>query len=291
MNIKQLSKEEINKLSGYIRVFTEKRNDGENEYVCNDFFYTDLCRTSKPLTLEDQKFTPYYQLLHMGGGMKPHEKYQTDMIVGDNSSAIFTSQSATKVFKDDADLGPCFYDVNLDVGKNSFVEYINDAVILYEGAKFKQKNTFYVREDSTLFYTEIFSSGYSSNKKKHAYSLMQLQTSIYFENELLVYDNLVFQPNKEDPNQFGIMDNYERCGSGYFISPLFNSNIINNLKEEIKKFNHIKAQIGISVLDKPGISFRILANEVYEIEEVTSFIHNFLRKEFFGFKPLKLRKQ
>lgn len=291
MNIKQLSKEEINKLAGYIHIFTEKRNDGENEYVCNNFFYTDLCRTSKPLTLEDYKFTPCYQLLQMGGGMKPLEKYQTDMIVGDNSSAIFTSQSATKVFKDTDNMGPCFYNVNLDVGQNSFVEYVNDSVILYEGAKFKQTNTFYVRKDSTLFYTEIFSSGYSNTKIKHAYSLMQLKTLIYYEKELLVFDNLVFEPKKQDPDQFGIMDGFARCGSGYFISPLLNSKIINDLKDTLKQFDNIKSQIGISTLDKPGISFRILANEVFEIEEVTSFIHNFLRKALFGYKPLKLRKQ
>lgn len=291
MNIKQLSKNEVDKLAGYIYIFTEKRNNSGEDYICNDFFYTDLCRTSKPLILEDNKLTPYFQLLHMGGGMKPLEKYQADMIVGDDSSAIFTSQSATKVFKDTFDFGPCQYFVNLDVGKNSFVEYINDAVILYEGAKFKQQNTFYINDDSTLFYSEIFSSGYSINNTRHAYSLMQLKTSIYYNNELLVYDNLVFEPKKENPNNFGIMDNFERCGSGYFISKLFNSTIINELKNEIKQFNKIKAQIGISQLDKPGISVRVLANEVYEIEEIISFIHNFLRHKFFGLKALKLRKQ
>lgn len=294
LKFKPLTHEQATKdVAGYIYINTESRiSDLGQRYVNNNFWYTELCRTSKPLTLEDEIYTPCYQFLHLGGGFKATEHFKTDLIVGDNSSAIFTSQAATKVYKDAYNEGPALYEVNLAVGKNSFVEYINDSVILYKDAKFKQYNKFYIADDSTFFYSEIFSPGYSPDGTKYAYNLMLLNTELYVNDKLLIYDNLVYQPSEEDPSQFGIMDDYDRCGTCYIISNKLTDKHLEDLRRITKEeFKDIDFKIGISTFEENGIGIRILSDETYDIEKILFRINEYIRKELFGLKKLALRKQ
>lgn len=280
-------------IDGYLYVKTELRQDNNNQkYVNNDFWYTGLSRISKPLTLEDQIYTPYFQILLLGGGLKAKERFRTDVIVGNNSSAIFSSQSATKVYKDEYGDGPANYEVNFQIGSDSFVEYINDSVILYKDAKFKQVTNFYLSKSTTLFYSEFFSPGYSPDATKYAYNSMWLKTNIYVDDKLFVYDNLLFEPHEEDPRQFGIMDNYDRCGTCFIVSDKLEEKHIEEIRKIVhEEFIDIDHKIGISLFEANGLGIRILANQAYEIEKIVLRINEYIRKEFFNLGKLSLRKQ
>lgn len=293
MTVKKLDQETIHNLTAYIFVQVQKRFDENNQpYIFNDFYYTDLCRTSKPLYLEKDNLRPYYHLLHLGGGMMHDEKYQTDLIVHDNSSAIFTSQSATKVYKWVEGHEPTAYTVNLEVGKNAMAEYINDSVILYNNSKFIQTNNFYITDSSTLLYSEIFSPGYGENGKKYIYNLMSLKTKIFYNGKILVYDNLVYQPKKEDPSVYGIMDGYDRCGTAIYFSPVFTQKHVEEIRAMLKEqFNDPKYHFGVSSFDKPSIAVRILADETYEIERVFKTLHSYVREKILNLPAINLRKQ
>lgn len=293
MKIDKLTEEQYAHLDGYIYISSEKRKDESgNDYISNDFFYTELCRTSRPLYLENDTDMPYFQILHLGGGFKANEVFQSDLVVCDNSKAIYTSQAATKVYKDADNEGPSRYYVNLSIGNNAYCEYINDSVILYKDARFIQENKFYLTNSSSLYYSEIFSPGYSPDQTKYRYHLMHLNTCLYMDDKLLVYDNLVFEPSICDPSQFGIMDNIDRCGTCYLFNPNINETHLDDIRKLVKEnFTDFPYQIGTSTFDKNGIGIRILANETFQIEKIFSAINTYFRKTFFNMGPLNLRKQ
>ena len=279
--------------AGYIGIEVQKKVKATGqEYASTDIRYTDLSRVSKPLYLDNNIPTPMFHMIHMGGGFMGGETYRTDLIVKDNSSAIFTSQSASKIYKVKNPGEPAIYEINLEAGENSIVEFINDAVILYPNAEYNQFNIFNLKGTSNLFYSEIFSPGYSPDGKKYMYTEMWLNTKIYVDGKLLLFDNLNFQPQLENPGQFGIMDGFDRCGTSFFVGPIFNERMVEEIRELVASLHsNIKHEIGISCFANNAIGVRVLANETYEIEKIFKTIHNHLRKVTLGLGELHLRKQ
>lgn len=292
--VKQLPADEVKKYDSYMFVEVEKRINKETgePYMFTDSYYTNLARVSRPLVLEEDKLRPFFHLIHLGGGMMQDEVYRTDLVVDDDSNAIFTSQSANKVYENQPGHEPTKYYINLQVGKNAMAEFINDAIIVYETGKYKQYSTIYLEPTSTLIYTEIFSPGWSKSGSDYTYHLMLLNTKLYMNKKLALYDNLVFDPINENPSDFGIMDGFERCGTAFFVDPRLNQEHVEAIRKGVKETFNNKDQyeIGISSFDFPSVIVRVLANETYEIEHVFKFIHKYVRETVLGLPMVNLRK-
>lgn len=278
--------------AGYIGVEVETKQKADGRlYPATDIRYTELSRVSRPLLLDPQDPRPLFHLFNMGGGFMGGESYRSDLIVRDNTCAIFTSQSASKIFKVQQPGVPAKNFINLEVGDNSVVEFINDSVILYPTAEYQQMNEFRLRSSSTFFYSEIFSPGYSPDGQKYQYTQMWLNTRIYVEDKILLFDNLIFEPHKEHPSIFGVMDDYDRCGSAFYIGPEINEHLAEELRALVKEqFSEINHELGISCFTEHAIGVRVLANEVYEIEKIIMAIHNYLRQKLLHLEALDLRK-
>ncbi|GAA5414515.1 urease accessory protein UreD [Ureaplasma ceti] len=278
---------------GYIGIEIEKRYKKlTNEpYTSSDIRYTELSRTSKALYLKKDDPTPLFHLLHMGGGFIGGEKFRTDIIVKDNTHGIFTSQSAAKIYKVKEKGVPSFYWVNVEIGENSTMEFINDSVILYPTAEYLQYNVFNLRSTSTFFYSEVFSPGYAQNGGKYEYTEMLLNTKLYIDGRLALFDNLDFEPKSNDPSKFGVMDGYDRCGTAFYISPKITEDLAEELRTLVKEqCSDIDHELGISNFISTGVGVRVLANETYEIQRILMLIHNYLRDKILGLENLDLRK-
>lgn len=122
----------------------------------------------------------YIKLLSIGEGIFPKDRIRTAIKL-QNSDAIFTTESATKVYSSKKEFGINKININL---KNSNLEYLNDELILYKDAKFLQLLKIETDENSTFFYGDILSHGRSY---EHFYfSLMGVKNS-FFVNDTLEY--------------------------------------------------------------------------------------------------------
>lgn len=278
---------------GYIGIEVEKRqkDDTKEYYTWSDIKYSELSRASKPLYLKKGDPTPLFHLFHMGGGFLGGERFRTDLIVKDNTNAIFTSQSASKIYKVREKGKPSTYFVNLEVGDNSIVEFVNDSVILYPNAEYHQFNVFDIKSTSTFFYSEVLSPGYAPDGDKYMYTEMWLNTKLYIDGKLNLYDNLNFNPPTQNPQEFGVMDGFDRCGTGLYINP----NITEEMAEEIRKLvkescSDIEYEFGISNFITHGLGVRVLANQTYEVQRIISLVHNYFREKVLSLDKLDLRK-
>ena len=68
-----------------------------------------------------------------------------------------------------------------------------------------------------------------------------------------------------------------------------NKELIAILRKVARK-NNLDVKFGISLLEKNGFIVRVLGNLTQDIQKTMMSIHNYLRKEFFGFDELDLRK-
>lgn len=280
--------QDVKNLSGYTGIYSYLKDNK----VTSDIFFTELARVSKALFLNDDNI-PCYQLIHLGGAFLTGEKYETDVIIEDNTHIILTSQSATKVNRTKPEDEPTKYNINIKLNNNSTIEFINDSIILYPEARYNQSNNFILTNTSTLIYYDIFSDGYSGHSpEKYLYDELFLNTQIFIDDKLILLDKLYFNPKLQPPNSEGIMNGFERCGNFLFISPLISNqtsqeiyDLVNNTKFKFK------FEIGVSEFYNKSIGIRIIANETFEIQEIFTLIHNFIRKNYLHLESLKLRKE
>ncbi len=290
MKLKKYS--EYKDLDGYIGISSLAKKDYQNNiFIESDIIFNELSYVSRPLYLDDDK-VPCYQLIHKGGAFLSSEKFQNDVIVNKLAHIIITSQSASKVHLTKNDDEPTSFNLNVKINNRGILEYINDSLILFPRAKFYQYNTFNVHKTGWLIYSDIVSIGYNEHSQMHEYTEMLLRTKIFYDNKLVLFDNLFFEPQKQDPNQFYILNNFERHGSMFLINENLNQQTVDQICELTSKdkFN-FDYDLGISLFSNGCIGIRMLANQTYEIEYVFSIIHNFIRKCYLNKNELNLRKQ
>lgn len=284
-----LNKEKINSFAAYLYLKIAK--DPKGHEMEHTVYFTNFFRSSKPLYLdEDDLVNPCFQLITMGGGYIAGEIYRCDFEIEENARCILTTQSSSKAYKT-VDGKASQQHTNVTLKKNAILEYISDNVIVYEDGKFEQYNTFKMDSSATLIYTECFGPGWSPLGSAYQYEKMYLNTKIYYDNRLILFDNLKFQPRLNDESAFGIMDGYHYCGTMIVIDQRVTEQDVITIRDEIKnKFAHIDFNFGISYMDVPGLGIRVLANKYYDIEKINATAHAYFRKKLFNKKPLLLRK-
>ncbi len=99
----------------------------------------------------------YVKLLSIGEGIFPNDRIKTNIKIED-SNAIFTTESATKVYPSKKDFGINYINIKL---KNSNLEFLNDELILYKDSKLLQILRVDTDENSTFFYSDILTQGRS----------------------------------------------------------------------------------------------------------------------------------
>jgi len=120
----------------------------------------------------------YIKLLSIGEGIFPKDKIRTQIAL-ENSNAIFTTESATKIYPSKKEFGVNSINITL---QNSNLEFINDELILFKDAKLLQFLKIKADEKSTFFYGDILSHGRSY--ENFDFTNLSAKNSFYCENKL-----------------------------------------------------------------------------------------------------------
>ena len=171
------------------------------------------------------------------------------------------------------------------------MEFVADPIIAYENAKFYQHNTFNLKSGSSMFYTDILTPGYSSNDQDFTYKYMHLVNEIYMDSELVTFDNMLLNPEKNQIDSMGYMEDYTHLGSAYFVHPDVNHNFIDDIYDTISHFEkEMDCRLGISQLPTHGLAIRILAHRTQAIEKILTHVQSFIAQRLYHRQLDFLRK-
>ena len=272
------------KYAGEFEIVLEKKN--ENTVISKKVF-NGLIKLSPTNHLDSERISTFF-IVGLGGGYVEGEKYKYSINLKEDARTIITTQASTKVYKcENGDRTEQETLINLE--KNSILEYITDSVILYKNANYKQVNTIYMDESATLIYTDGITSGWSKEGNEFQYSNVQLKTSLYVNNKMVLLDNLLVNPREEDVTKLGFFEGYKNFGTLLVINKNINIKIIEELRNKIKSLN-LPIYFGISELEVNGFVLRVLGNLTQNIESAVKVCHNFIRMEFLNSKELSIRK-
>lgn len=270
--------------SGIIDLVLEKKDD---KTIATKKFYEGLVKVSPTIKM-DRENIPTFYLLQLGGGYIEGEKYKNVFKLKDDARAIITTQASAKVYKCLNNL-KTQQETEIELGKNSILEYITDNVILYKDAIYKQVNNIYLDETSTLIYSDGITAGWSPEGENFKYNNVQLKSNVFVNNKLVLLDNLIVNPNSNDVTKLGFFEEYLNFGTLLVINNNIDDKVIDELRGIIRKLN-LPVDFGISKLEVNGFVLRVLGNLTQHIEQVTGACHNYIRKNFLGSKDLIIRK-
>lgn len=151
------------------------------EFKNNNFILNKLELPSRYFYFSEKE--NYTKLLTIGEGIFPNDKIKTKCIL-QNSSCIFSTESATKIYPSKDKYGINKLDLNLI---NSNCEFINDELILYKNAKLLQFLKIKLDSNSSLFYCDILSSGRSY--ENFDFRSMNIRNKFYINGKLEYYEN------------------------------------------------------------------------------------------------------
>jgi len=221
-------------------------------------------------------------VLSPSGGVLQGDRYRTDIELKNGAISHITTQGATRIYKMNSNYATQM--INLNVGKNCYLEFLPEQLIPYKNSRYYQMATFNVDDSATLVYSETIVPGRVAMGELFDYDVCCLKTLCYDDKyEMKFHDNCILEPKKQTMNSLGIFGNKTAYSMVYVVTK---QECIEELYDTINQLFKDNNEIigGASILpNNSGLSVRVLSNSselnkitVYNIAQIVrkQIIHN-----------------
>ena len=221
-------------------------------------------------------------VLSPSGGVLQGDRYRTDIELKNGAISHITTQGATRMYKMNSNYATQM--INLNVGKNCYLEFLPEQLIPYKNSRYYQKATFKIDDSATLVYSETIVPGRVAMGELFDYDVCCLKTLCYDDKQKMKFhDNCILEPKKQTMNSLGIFGNKTAYSMVYVVTK---QECIEELYETINQLFKDNDEIigGASILpNNSGLSVRVLSNSselnkttVYNIAQIVrkQIIHN-----------------
>jgi len=217
-------------------------------------------------------------VLSPSGGVLQGDRYRTDIELKNGAMSHITTQGATRIYKMNSNYATQM--INLNVGKDCYLEFLPEQLIPYKNSRYYQKATFKVDDSATLVYSETIVPGRVAMGELFDYDVCCLKTLCYDDKqEMKFHDNCILEPKKQTMNSLGIFGNRTVLSMMYVVTK---KECVEELYEIINQIFKDNDEIigGASILpNNSGLSIRILSNSS-EVNKITVYnIAQLVRKQ------------
>ena len=217
-------------------------------------------------------------VLSPSGGVLQGDRYRTDIELKNGAMSHITTQGATRIYKMNSNYATQM--INLNVGKDCYLEFLPEQLIPYKNSRYYQKATFKVDDSATLVYSETIVPGRVAMGELFDYDVCCLKTLCYDDKqEMKFHDNCILEPKKQTMNSLGIFGNKTVLSMMYVVTK---KECVEELYEIINQIFKDNDEIigGASILpNNSGLSVRILSNSS-EVNKITVYnIAQIVRKQ------------
>ena len=217
-------------------------------------------------------------VLSPSGGVLQGDRYRTDIELKNGAMSHITTQGATRIYKMNSNYATQM--INLNVGKDCYLEFLPEQLIPYKNSRYYQKATFKVDDSATLVYSETIVPGRVAMGELFDYDVCCLKTLCYDDRqEMKFHDNCILEPKKQTMNSLGIFGNRTVLSMMYVVTK---KECVEELYEIINQIFKDNDEIigGASILpNNSGLSVRILSNSS-EVNKITVYnIAQIIRKQ------------
>lgn len=269
------------KANAELKLKFAKKSTG-NSYLQRQFFKLPL--QVFPVSENESDGTAFLYLLNPSGGMLEDDFFDLDFNLCEGSSVVITTPSSNKIYKTTDKPARQFLNVNLD--KNSVLEYLPEPSVLYKNSKYEQSNIFKIAKNATLFTWDSIISGRIMNGECYDFTSLSMKNEFYYNDKLLLKENSFIEPKTNIFKNLGILNDYKIFSTCYLVT----ENITEKLLDELKELSSNSILIANSMPCKNILVIKLLADEFEELNEVLLCIWNIVRKNVLNKNSFRIRK-
>jgi len=229
-------------------------------------------------------------LLSPTGGVVQGDRYHIDISVGAGTRALFTTQSATKVYR--MPDGCAEQMVRIDVERGAIFEFVPDAAILFADADLRQHIDITLHPGALLILHEIVMPGRLAMGERLQFRRYINRLVVQDSEGLLLYDNAVIEPAHNDLDALGRLEGYACWGSAYVLGDLaaWNIDAAAFCEAHHGMFTAEGAIGGLSRLYRNGLAVRMVSQRLETIYTAFHGLRDTLRTQHLGWPDAPLRK-
>lgn len=251
-------------MSGFAKF--ELESDNESKTFIKNLQTKSPLLVQKALYLEPSKpKMAHIYLMSSAGGILQGDDLEIEIVAGQNTNSLVTTQAATKVFKSESQ--PSHQRINILINKESFLGFLPNQIIPHKSAKYFQDVNIRIDKTSTLIYSEIISAGRIAHGEKFDFSWIKMRLNCCdFDNKLLFSETLNIEPENKKQILESLFGEKNLFSTIYIVSQVLDSE---KMIKNIHKLYQKRPLIGYSFLpNNAGVLVRILSNSIDEINNV-----------------------
>ncbi|ODA39913.1 urease accessory protein UreD [Desulfosporosinus sp. BG] len=251
-------------------------------------------RASSPLYFTDKEEVFFY-IMNPAAGLLQGDQHSILVRVKPDAQAVVFGQGATKVFRSPQGILSRQF-TTLIVEDGARLEYMPEVIIPFAEACLYSRTNLQISSKASAFFWEIIAPGRVARQELFKYNLLDQQTNIFLDRELIFSDRFLLEPPKALPflntwcSPLGLMHGYSHMGTFWAIDPNLqkvilellqrDNDIENSFMEHLaKRFNVL---IAGSAICKHAYCFRALGNSAENIQESFKEIWTILRSRLYN---------
>jgi urease accessory protein len=229
-------------------------------------------------------------LLSPTGGVVQNDHYAIHINIGEGAHALFTTQSATKVYK--MPEGCAEQIVHAEVQSNAIFEYVPDAVILFADSDLCQDIRVTLHPGALALIFEIVLPGRFARGEYLAFRRYANRLTVRDTDGLLLYDAANLEPAQESLNSIGRLEGFTCWGSAYLVGDLARYQIESAAFCEAHRglFERESALGGLTPLYRNGLMARMVSDRLETIYAAFHDLRALIRTQYMGLPHAPLRK-
>ncbi|MDR3584537.1 MAG: urease accessory protein UreD [Desulfosporosinus sp.] len=246
-------------------------------------------RASSPLYFTEKEKVFFY-IMNPAAGLLQGDQHSILVRLKPGAQAVVFGQGATKVFRSpQGNLSRVF--TTLIVEQGARLEYMPEVVIPFAESCLYSRMNLQISSQASAFLWEITAPGRVARQELFEYNLLDQQTNIFIDGELIFSDRFTLEPLKVPAflqtwnSQLGLMHGYTHMGTFWVIDPNLEKVMLELVKrdteDEIGFLEQLSERydvlIGGTAICKQAYCFRALGNSAESIQEGFKEIWRILR--------------
>lgn len=248
---------------------------------------TSPLKISNPIYLDDSDAL-CAMFLNPSGGLLGGDRLITDINLAENAHVVFTTPSASKVYRTNAD--PASHRTTVHVEEGGVLEYIPDHVIPHPGSSFSQSLTVNLEAGSRAIIFDGFSVGRIARNEKWRFKEFNTELEVNLRDRAVFRDRIKIQPDNWTPSQLGGSES-----ANYVATMVVYADVDLDWQEMADGFTRVvsddRDSVGAaSTLSDGGCLVRYYTVSAHGLNKVTSRLWAMARRSLLDRPALELRK-
>ena len=207
-------------------------------------------------------------------GVLDNDHYHIKINVQEDAKMYLTTQGYQRLFTMN---NQASQNMNVEVGNNSSFHFLPHPNVPHKASSFSSVSNIRLCKNHHLIWSEIITCGRKLSGEEFIFKRFHSVTNIYLYNKLVVKENVLLEPFKNNMHTIGQLEGYTHQSTLLFIDDKFDMvKLLGSCKSLLSPFEDIA--YGISRLPVNGLIFRVLSNKAEKLFKINNSLALLIHK-------------